>query len=489
MRDGMRDENGFPLENQIVVIGSGPGGAITACHLAEAGHHVLILEEGDSDATMAVTPFSREEMAEKYRNGGITMAFGRPRIQYVEACCAGGGSEINSGLYYRLPEELRNRWSSRWQIDGFDKNEMEEHAKVIEHDLHVSTMPPESIPIPSLLLDRGASELGWKCVEAPRWHRYDTGDAHGERQTMTKTYLARALAAGAKLMTRCRVRGLRKKKNLWEIQFEYRDADGDLSKHTLSAHTVFLAAGAIQTPVLLQSSGIGKLAGHALQMHPTVKVIAQFPDSVNFSGMGVPVHQIKEFGHEMSMGCSISNPHYLITSMLEEERRAFVRDAWQTLASYYVMITPQGKGTVRKLPFYRDALVSYRLEKGDLALLSVGLERLCRALFAAGAVRLFPTIRGLGPLEKLSDLEKIPAFLPPKATSLMTIHLMGTCGMSRNPAMAVADSWGKVHGADHLYINDASLLCEAVGVNPQGSVLAVARRNSMHWLENNRRMS
>lgn len=480
----MKASRDFSPENEIVVIGSGPGGSLTAALLAEAGHQVLIMEEGGMDASYAIPPFSREEMTNKYRNGGITMAFGQPRIQYVEGRCAGGGSEINSGLYYRLPEDVRQRWASRWQINDFTRQELEDQAAQVEQDISVSYMPPESMPKPSLLLAEGARNLGWACQEVPRWHRYDIGGLEGERQTMTRTYLARALAAGASLMTGARVLKLRKKKNLWDIDFQYQASDGIVHRQSLLAKTVFIAAGAIQTPVILQNSGLSKIAGNNLQLHPTVKVIAQFPDEVNSSSMGVPVHQIKEFGHDMSMGCSISNPHYLITSMLEKERRGYVYDNWKNLASYYVMITPQGSGKTRKLPFFNDPFVSYKLTNRDMGSLAIGLKRLCQALFAAGATRLFPTINGMGAFETEADLQKIPSLLPRKETSLMTIHLVGTCAMSSNPALAAADSWGKVHGSENLYVNDASLLCEAPGVNPQGAVLAIARRNVQHWLEN-----
>ena len=42
--------------------------------------------------------------------------------------------------------------------------------------------------------------------------------------------------------------------------------------------------------------------------------------------------------------------------------------------------------------------------------------------------------------------------------------------------------FGRVHGFKNLYVADASLLCTAPGVNPQGSVMAFARRNVMRFL-------
>ena len=56
--------------------------------------------------------------------------------------------------------------------------------------------------------------------------------------------------------------------------------------------------------------------------------------------------------------------------------------------------------------------------------------------------------------------------------------------MGENKEICVADSFGKVHGQDNLYINDASLLCTAPTVNPQGTIMMLARRNTEHFLAN-----
>jgi choline dehydrogenase-like flavoprotein len=65
-----------------IVIGSGPGGAISGCMLAEAGRDVLVLEEGGYFDLQDIEPFSIEEMKHKYRNGGLTLAFGKIKINY-----------------------------------------------------------------------------------------------------------------------------------------------------------------------------------------------------------------------------------------------------------------------------------------------------------------------------------------------------------------------------------------------------------------------
>ncbi|MDR1910882.1 MAG: GMC family oxidoreductase N-terminal domain-containing protein [Helicobacteraceae bacterium] len=442
-----------------IVVGSGPGGAIAACLLAEAKREVLIFEEGEAFDKNQIEPFSLDEMKLRYRNGGITMAFGKPRVQYVEGATLGGGSEINSGLYYRLPEAIKDRWQKEYgcELDGLEK-----HAEIIEKDICVSLMP-RTLPITSLKLKEGADALGWKCVETPRWHDYKKD----ERQTASKTYIPRAIAAGAKVLSGAKAIRVQKNGDGWLVKLNNNQAIG--------CKNLFLACGAIQTPLLLQKSAlIG--ASKTLHMHPTIKAIAHFPQDVNSRDMGVPVHQIKEF-ENISMGCSISSPHYLSTSMLGvSDGLSLVRGDWKHLASYYAMIVPEARGAVRKLPFFGDAFVSISLTRNDLKNLSIALKKLCEVLFAAGADALYPTIGGIKPLTERADIDKIPDILPVKQSALMTIHLTSSM-------IDFIDQWGALKSAKNLFISDASILPSAPGVNPQGVLLSLVRRNIAKFLK------
>jgi choline dehydrogenase-like flavoprotein len=82
-------------------------------------------------------------------------------------------------------------------------------------------------------------------------------------------------------------------------------------------------------------------------------------------------------------------------------------------------------------------------------------------------------------------LGKLPELLPNGLANLMTIHLFSSCPMGENKSQCATDSFGRVHGLKNLYVNDASLLCTAPGVNPQGSIMALARRNALAFLERN----
>jgi choline dehydrogenase-like flavoprotein len=475
------------LRAEVAVIGSGPGGAVTACLLAEAGRDVLLIEEGPAFPPGSVPEFSLDEMVTKYRNGGITVGLGPAKVAYVEGRCVGGGSEINSGLYHRTPPDVLARWRRDYRVAALDEADLRPHFEACERDLTISYLPGAA-PAASLKLHQGAERLGWRSLEVPRWFRYDaTADpaapAPWTRQTMSQTYIPRALRAGGWLIADTRVRSLRRDGSGWSLRCSTRAGGGATRGVQVNARTVFVCGGAIQTPTLLRRSGITRNVGNSLHMHPTVKIVARFPEPVNSARMGVPVHQVKEFAPRISFGCSISSPAYLALALIDHpERLQSIDREWTHMAVYYAMISGNGRGTLRVLPGFSDPLVRYRVTNEDLSELSTGIRRLGQLLLGAGAVELFPSIVGVAPIRTEAELEQIPSPLPKSRSNLMTIHLTSSCPFGEEARLCAADSFGKVHGVDDLYIADASLLCTQPSVNPQGSIMAIARRNAMHFL-------
>lgn len=488
MKTSARNVLSQPSDDQrveIAIIGSGPGGAITACILAEAGRDVMLIEEGSHLDLNSCRPFSRDEMIQKYRNGGITVAMGPTKVSYVEGCCVGGGSEINSGLYHRTPSDILDKWSHEFEVESLTEGSLRPHFEACEKELSVSYLPGPA-PAPSLKLHEGATRLGWKSQEVPRWFRYQSelglpGQPTGTKQSMTKTLVPRFLAAGGRLLPKTSVRRIACKKHGWKL-FADCSRVGQPRELSIEADTVFVCCGAIQTPALLLRSGFRKNIGQSLHLHPTVKVVAQFREDVNTPGMGVPVHQVKEFAPRFSFGCSISSPPYLALALADHaEATESLHHSWRKMAIYYAM-TSGGEGSVRPVPFFRDSAVSYRLKSHELWDLSEGLRRLCRCLLAAGARSLYCCVTGVPWLQTEADLKLIPDIFGPGQANLMTIHLFSTCPMGENRRRAVADSFGRIHGHRNLFISDASLLCGPPGVNPQGSIMALARRNALKFL-------
>ena len=57
---------------KVAIVGSGPGGAVTALLCAEAGHDTLLLEEGPDLPLDSCAHYSGEEILSKYRNKGLS---------------------------------------------------------------------------------------------------------------------------------------------------------------------------------------------------------------------------------------------------------------------------------------------------------------------------------------------------------------------------------------------------------------------------------
>ena len=471
-------------ECDVLVVGSGAGGATTASVLAEAGHDVLIVEEGPWVEQGSVVPFSLEQMGRQYRSGGVTVALGVPSIAYTEGRCAGGGTEVNSGLYRRPPEETLDAWRTRYRIEDFATDDLLSICEEVEAALSVQKVPGEHTPA-SDILRRGADRLGWKNDEIPRWMTYPdgAGATEGQRQSMTRTYLPRAFAAGARILCEHRVDKivLSGRRATSARLTDLAATGGGTEAVTISFRDVIVCGGAIQTPAILQRAGFRHRVGRTLAVHPTVKLAARFDDAVN-TPEDVSVYQVKQFAPNISFGGSASHPG-LVALALTDNWRDFGQavTAWPELAIYYAAITSEGRGLVQAIPGVRDPLVTYRLTKRDRDLLGQGLGRLAMVMLEAGAEEVYPSFKGAPVVRNRADLGTMTTMFAATKASVMTVHLCSTAPMGGDDKWCATDSHGLVRGSDNVYVNDAALLPEAPGVNPQASVMAVAIRNARRY--------
>ena len=472
-----------------LVIGSGAGGALTAALLAEAGLDVVVAEEGPALAPGALRPFSREEMVTAYRDRGVNATVGAPPIAYVEGRCVGGGTEVNSGLYHRPPPELVEQWVDEYAIAELDADDLTRHAKEIEEVLGVSRVPGPA-PRSSQVLERGARALGWQVSEVPRVYRYPPGASSwrdGEKQTMSRTFVPRAVAAGARVLADCRVDRLHRRggrvttaTGTWR-----RDPSGPAAPIRIDADTVFVCAGAVQTPALLQRSGLWRSIGGGLKLHPTIKMAARFREP--FDDRGVPVHQVKELAPDITLGGSASRAGHVALALADNWRdNAAEMAASERIAVYYAAIRSEGSGRVLAVPGLRAPVVRYGLTAGDLSRLARGAVALGRLLFEAGAERVYPTVAGVPSIDSPAALAQLWDAVDRRSVSLMTIHLFSSVRMGERRARTGADSFGRVWGTENLYVNDASLIPDAPGVNPQGTIMAIAARNCTRFLAERR---
>jgi choline dehydrogenase-like flavoprotein len=492
-----RSDRDLDLRCDVVIVGSGAGGATAAAELAEAGLDVIVLEEGGHYQTADFSADIGAAVRRMYRDGGATMALGAPPIMYQEGRAIGGSTVINGGMAWRTPERVLERWHRELGLERIRMRDMETYFERVEERIHVAYQDPDSVGRDSELLRLGAERKGWQVipnlrnqVHCPGSNNCAFGCPTGAKQSALVTYVPRALRFGARIHSHVRVeRILRAGKRAVGVAGRVVGEHGGLGPRVeVHADLVILAAGATQTPALLGRSGFrspSRQVGRNLSLHPNAKVIAVFDEEVRGWEGVHQAYQVREFEEEGLLFAAVNLPPGIVAMsapVYGEALGELLQDYRRTLIAG-VLVEDTSLGRVLAGPGGRP-LVSYQLGDRDAALLVRGIALLCDMLFEAGARRILTPFEGVGELRHPDELIKLdPRRISKKAMEVVTVHLMGTARMGADRASAVCDAYGRVYDADRLMICDASLFPSPIGVNPAETIHALATRNAHHVID------
>ena len=489
----VEEQRAPPDPIDVLVIGSGAGGAVTAHELASAGRGVVVLEEGSKHEVGDYGQGSVVAMEQLYRRRGMTPIIGRVPIGYVEGACLGGSTEINSGFWHRTPREVLLRYKSQFDLADASPDELAPHFEWAEKQLHVG-LHGAPWPKSTAVFSRGIEAMGWAAQEVPRaaqgcvnTNQCAAGCPKGAKQGMSREILPRAKERGARILTRCRARLLlTRARRVTGVLAELEREPGKREMVRFDAEHVFVCAGPTETPALLRRSGIKYHVGDTLRIHPMLKVVARFPERIDAQESVLPLLQVKEFWPEMSMGGGFFTPGHLAMMLSDNwlETREQMK-GYRNMAAYYVAVRGTGNGSVRpSLLGDTGTHLRYDVSEEDLIHLSKGLARLATLLLAAGATEVYPTVQGVPIIRtELEAIRWLDERLPRAGLSLTTVHAFSSCPIGERIDRCAANSFGKVHRCDNLYVGDASMVPDSPGVNPQGTVMALARRNALHFSE------
>ena len=145
------------------------------------------------------------------------------------------------------------------------------------------------------------------------------------------------------------------------------------------------------------------------------------------------------------------------------------------LAMWVHACRAEATGEVRTALDGRPA-VHYTVSQDDMRRFRDAMHLIARTHVAAGARAVIPCIFGmpykLAP-DQIDQIKDAP--LDPRAYVAILSHLFGGCVMGKDPARSVCDGLGRVHGVEGLTIADASAIPTNLGVNPQHTIMALAR--------------
>lgn len=473
------------MSADVIVIGSGAGGATVAATVAESGKSVLLLEEGPGYQPKEYSANFSGMTAEIMRNGGATVIMGRAPIAYLEGKVLGGSTVLNGGMCWRTPEAVLDEWGARG-LSRLTPKRLEPYFDMIEEVISARYQDVGSEGENNQLFRQGAEALGWSLQRNKRnqVHCVGTNDCvsgcpTGAKQSTAQTWIPRLLRAGGLVLTHARVkRVLHHHGAVTGVKVRLLDPKRPRDV-TLKAPRVVVACGAVQTPLLLQRSKVSKNAhlGRHFTVHPNAKVAALFDHPVE-SMRGVhQAWQCTEFHDEgllLAPGgvplSVISQCFPLLGSDLTEQMRLA-----PYIATGGILVDDSVEGYVKAGPFGID-LVRYDLSDQDQARFVKGVHRLAQLYFAAGARRVYTPFAELPALDHPRQLERLAQLTPRvEHTEYFTAHLMGTCRMSAHAEDGVLDEHGALWGVRGLFVADASALPGTIGVNPQVTIMALAR--------------
>ena len=157
----------------VLVVGSGPGGAVVAKELAEAGRDVVLIEEGPPFGKKDFDLEAGHAMQKLLREGGTRATRGNMFIPTMQANALGGGSLINSAICARAPEWIYDKWNQASGVE-LDAETMAPHferaAARLEPAVRLAKLDTDANPatagrfairsIPTLILFRNGREIG-----------------------------------------------------------------------------------------------------------------------------------------------------------------------------------------------------------------------------------------------------------------------------------------------------------------------------------------
>jgi choline dehydrogenase-like flavoprotein len=471
----------------VVIVGSGAGGAAAAAELAEAGLDVVVLEAGGNYNRDSYPREPIEAVTSLYREAGLTVAEGRPPIPVPVARAVGGTTVINSGTCFRAPEPVLGAWAREhgvaWATD------LDSEYSEAEKFLRVKALDPERMGRNGQLAMEGARALGASggpisrnagdCVQCSSCPFGCTIDA---KRGMHVSYLPRAVAAGARVRTRVEAQRVLledgRAAGVECLASPDGERNGNRRPYTVRARAVIAAGGALGTPELLLRSGLGGgQVGRNLHLHPACWIGARYPEEVRGWEGVMQSYYIDQWEPESILLEATFTPLPFGGAWLlgtgRKHQEAML--GFGNIGSIGVHLSDRSSGRIG-LSSDGSLRASYKLSDDDARRLAFGIARAAEVHFAAGALEVYPNIGRVGTLkfDQLADFEATA--VKPSELRLEAFHPMGTARISSDAANGVCSPQGAVNGVKDLYVADASLFPTSVGVNPMMTVIAFSKR-------------
>ncbi|KAK5664161.1 hypothetical protein OQA88_376 [Cercophora sp. LCS_1] len=512
------------IETDVVIVGSGPGGGVSAKVLAEEGHKVLVVDKGYYYPPERL-PMSQEAATHHmFENSGFVGSIDNS-VNAAAGSCWGGGGTVNWSVSLQTQGFVRKEWAEEHGLPFFETAEYQAALDRVCKFMGVVSGDNVKQTHRGKVLLEGSRRLGWAAEVCPQnsggaehWCGHcHLGCGSGDKQGPAISWLPHAGRNGAKF-----VEGFAVEQILWDEKAGWgekkavgvrgtwlsRDAQGEnvgpereRTKRTVvvKAKKVIVSAGTLNSPVILTKSGLtNPHIGSNLHLHPVNFLVAEYDEDVRPWEGGIITSVCLNFenldgkGHGAKLEPTCMLPYAIMPHFPWRNGLDFKLSALRLrqMAGFISLARDRDTGRVFPDPVTGKPSMDYRVSAFDAAHVLEGIIGLAKICYITGARAIHPFLPGVEPFvreEAVNESAGVtdPAFTAwlaklrsignsPPYVSFVSAHQMGTCRMSSHAGAGVVDPKGKVWGTEHLYVADASVFPSASGVNPMVTTMAIA---------------
>ncbi|CAO3592279.1 unnamed protein product [Absidia cylindrospora] len=299
-----------------IVIGSGGGGGVTASELSKAGKSVLVIEKGTYYHESDLSLEESDAMANMYELGGF-FSSADGNVNILAGSTFGGGTTVNWSASLKLQHFVREEWAKQG-LSHFLSPKFANDLERVFQRIGASTDGVKHNGSNQNLVD-GCKALGYHVADL---HQNTGGQSHscgycysgckdGVKRGTSTTWLRDAQEYGARFIDRTKVlRVLVENDKAVGVEAMINHEQGQ-RKVKIYSDTVVCAAGSLQTPGVLQRSGLkNKFIGRHLRLHPCAITYGYFNTPVDtFEGsIMTSVSNVAENLDGEGYGCKLEVP-------------------------------------------------------------------------------------------------------------------------------------------------------------------------------------
>ena len=472
----------------VVVIGSGYGGAIPATRLAEAGMSVLLLERGKNrgtgDLTQSDAPVEIQEV--------IDLVIARNNVAFRTGKLVGGASINMDGAFFRMPQksfEARDGKGRRYWPDLYSRAALDPYYEKAEAMMKIRQVGWDEVPKTAGLFGMMLDAAGASC-ELSRMNYHNclqcgfcsVGCVFDRKMTLRHTYLPLAYAAGATLISEATVSTIEPSSASSGYLVSYQRGAASTVVH---GTRVIVAGGGIHTSALLLRSKakLPKLSPHVgknFNNNGEFAFVGLVPESFAelssvfcYKGMEngglMSFHWYDEEGFTLHPGAGLE-PTVLTGDFKSATDAALPSRSWGLEYKRFAE---------RVYPHKLIAFSALGLADGhaEIAIDGAGKPDIVttdRTAFDAYIDRLEEIVTAVG---KTSGITLFPS-VPRELSGTTSAHLLSACRMAESADDGVVDPDGQLFGYENLYCCDASAVPYSLAVNPALTISAIAERTA-----------